>query len=42
MFKSLFAKIFKSIGAMSVSGTSNACLMVILDEPEMPKSLIER
>lgn len=42
MFKSLFSKIFKAIGSLSVSSSSNACLKVVLDEPEMPKSMIER
>ena len=42
MFQSLFAKIFKAIGSLSMSGTSNACLRAFIDEPEMPKSMIER
>ena len=40
MFKSLFSKIFKAIGSLSV--TNSACVRVVLDEPEMPKSMIER
>lgn len=40
MFKSLFSKLFKSIGSMSVS--NNRCAKIVLDEPEMPKSMIER
>ena len=27
---------------LSLSGTESACHIVILDEPEMPKSMIER
>lgn len=42
MFKSLFSKIFKAIGSLSTSTGSNACLRVFIDEPEMPKSMIER
>ena len=42
MFKSLFSKLFKTVGSLSNSGSSKACLHVILDEPEMPKSMIER
>jgi cyclic lactone autoinducer peptide len=42
MFKSLFSKLFKTIGSLNNSGSSKACLHVFLDEPEMPKSMIER
>ena len=42
MFKSLFSKIFKAIGSLSVSKGSNACIKLFIDEPEMPKSMIER
>lgn len=40
MFKSLFSKIFKAIGSLSVS--DNRCIRGFIDEPEMPKSMIER
>lgn len=40
MFKSLFSKIFKNIGSMNGSG--KACPKLIIDEPVMPKSMIER
>ena len=40
MFQSLFAKIFKAIGNLSVSDAR--CVRLFLDEPEMPKSMIER
>ena len=40
MFKSLFSKIFKAIGSLSVS--NNRCAKLFIDEPEMPKSMIER
>ena len=40
--KSLFSKIFKAIGSLSVSGGSSACWKFWIDEPEMPKSMIER
>lgn len=40
MFKSLFSKIFKAIGSLSTS--NSGCIKYILDEPEMPKSMIER
>ena len=40
MFKSLFSKIFKTVGSMNGSG--KACPKFIIDEPTMPKSMIER
>ncbi|MBP3460796.1 MAG: cyclic lactone autoinducer peptide [Bacilli bacterium] len=40
MFRNLFSKIFKAIGSLNTS--SNYCWRVIIDEPEMPKSIIER
>lgn len=40
MFKSLFSKIFKAVGSMN--GSEKACLKIFLDEPEMPKSMIEK
>lgn len=40
MFKSLFSKVFKAIGSLSISNSE--CVHIIFDEPEMPKSMIER
>lgn len=40
MFKSLFSKIFKTVGSMNGSGS--ACWKIVFDEPTMPKSMIER
>lgn len=40
MFKSIFSKVFKAIGSLST--TNNACPSFVIDEPEMPKSMIER
>lgn len=40
MFKSLFSKVFKAIGSLSIS--NNRCAKLIFDEPDMPKSMIER
>lgn len=42
MFKGLFSKIFKAIGSLNGSTGSSACIRVFIDEPEMPKSMIER
>lgn len=40
MFKSLFSKIFKTVGSMNGSGS--ACWKLFFEEPEMPKCIIER
>ena len=40
MFKSLFSKIFKAVGSMN--GSNKACPKFIIDEPVMPKSMIEK
>ena len=36
----MFAAIFKAIG--SLNGSGSACWHFIIDEPEMPKSMIEK
>jgi len=40
MFKSFFSKILKTVGSLSISNAR--CGRLFLDEPEMPKSMIER
>ena len=40
MFTNLFSTVFKAIG--SLNGSGSACWKLWLDEPEMPKSMIER
>lgn len=40
MFKSLFSKIFKTVGSMNGSG--KACPRILFDEPTMPRNMIER
>ena len=42
MFKSLFSKIFKTVGSMNGSGSGSACWHLWFDEPVMPKSMIEK
>ena len=42
MFKNLFSKLFKAVGSLNNAGGSKACLKIIIDEPTMPKSMIER
>ena len=41
MFGGLFSMAFKAIGGMTNSGSS-ACIKLFFDEPEMPKSMIEK
>lgn len=38
----LLAKLFELIGGVSSSAASTACVVWVLDEPEMPRSLIEK
>lgn len=38
----LLAKLFELIGGVSSNAASTACMTWIFDEPEMPKSLIEK
>jgi len=38
----ILAKLFELIGGVSSSAASTACTLWILDEPEMPRSLIEK
>lgn len=40
--KNLFSKVFKAIGSLSISGGTKACPKFWIDEPEMPKSMIEK
>ena len=38
----MFAAIFKALGSLNGSGSGSACIRFIFDEPEMPKSMIEK
>lgn len=38
----LLAKLFELIGGVSSSAASTACTFWLFDEPEMPRSLIEK
>lgn len=42
MMAKIFAAILGFFGAVAATAGSNACIMFYLDEPECPKSLIER
>ena len=39
---SLFANLLEGLGRGLASFSTSACALLILDEPEMPKSLIEK
>lgn len=40
--KKLFAMIVSGLGIIAAGAASSACLMFVVDEPEMPKSMIEK
>lgn len=40
--KKLLAMVLSGIGIIAAGAASAACLIVILDEPEMSKEMIER
>lgn len=40
--KKLLASLLAGVGVLAAGAASVACLMAALDEPEMPKSMIER
>lgn len=40
--KSIFVSIVAALGALVAASASAGCLLVWVDEPTMPKSMIER
>lgn len=40
--KKLLAMVLSGVGILAAGAASAACLIVILDEPEMPREMIER
>lgn len=42
LMKKLLAMVLSGVGILAAGAASAACLIVILDEPEMPKEMIER
>ena len=40
--KKLFAMVLSGIGILAAGAASSACMVVLMDEPEMSKSMIER
>ena len=40
--KKLLAMILSGVGILAAGAASTACLMLVLDEPQMPKEMIER
>lgn len=42
MLQNFLASLFTAVGNTSASGSSSACIKWFIDEPEMPKSMIEK
>lgn len=40
--KKLFAMILSGVGILAAGAASTACLVVLMDEPEMSSKMIER
>lgn len=40
--KALFVSIVSALGALVAASATSGCLMVFIDEPKMPKSMIEK
>lgn len=40
--KKLLAMVLSGIGIIAAGAASAACVMFVVDEPEMPKAMIER
>ena len=40
--KKLLAMLLAGVGVLAAGAASTACLCLVLDEPEMPKSMLER
>lgn len=40
--KALFVSIVSALGALVAASATTGCAFVFIDEPEMPKSMIER
>jgi len=38
----MFGFLFKFIGSLNGSGSGNACWRIFIDEPKMPKHMIEK
>lgn len=40
--KTLFVSLISAVGALVAASATSGCIMVWIDEPNMPKSMIER
>ena len=40
--KKLLAMVLAGVGVLAAGAASVACVMFVVDEPEMPKAMIER
>ena len=40
--KKLLASVLAGVGVLAAGAASVACVMIVFDEPEMPKAMLER
>ncbi len=40
--KKFLAMLLAGVGVLAAGAASTACVVLVIDEPEMPKSMIER
>ena len=40
--KKLLASVLAGVGVLAAGAASAACVLLVVDEPEMPKAMIER
>lgn len=40
--KALFVSIISAVGALVAASATSGCIMIWVDEPTMPKSMLER
>ena len=40
--KKIFAMLLAGVGVLAAGAASIGCVLLVIDEPEMPKSMLER
>ena len=40
--KKFLAMLLAGVGVLAAGAASTACMLIVFDEPEMPKSMLER
>ena len=40
--KKLLAMVLSGVGILAAGAATTACVMIVMDEPQMPKEMIER